>query len=65
MFEIMTTDRTIRIRGATWSKIEKLTMEIMKKEDKFIKPTDMADMVINKGIKDFTIEDYKEALKNR
>jgi len=63
--KIMKKDRTIRIRAAKWEAIEKIAWDLMHKENIFIKPTDIADALIWKSLKDFTIEDYKEAIKDR
>jgi hypothetical protein len=61
----MATHTTIRVRGARWEAIEKKAWEFSIKASKVIKPTDVADALMWKGLKDLTIEDVEEAKKHR
>ena len=61
----MATHTTIRVRGARWEAIEKKAWEFSIKAARVIKPTDVADALFWKGLKDLTIEDVEEAKKNR
>jgi len=61
----MAAHTTIRVRGARWEAIEKKAWEFSIKLNKVIKPTDIADALLWKGLKDLTIEDVEEAKRNR
>ncbi|MEC4749224.1 hypothetical protein [Methylomicrobium sp. Wu6] len=61
----MATHKTIRVRGARWEAIEKKAWEFSIKENKVIKPTDIADALLSKYINEITIEDVKEAMEKR
>ena len=63
--ELIMTDKTVRIKGARWESIEKLTWSFMEKDKKFIKPTDVLDALLIKALKDFKQEDFNEAMKER
>jgi hypothetical protein len=65
MEKAMATHKTIRVRGARWDAIEKKAWEFSIKENKVIKPTDVADALLSKFIDQITIEDVKEAMKKR
>lgn len=62
---MMAIQKTIRVRGTRWEGIEKKAWEMSIKENRVIKPTDVADAIIWKGLKEITIEDVIEAMKNR
>jgi len=61
----MATHTTIRVRGKRWEAIEKKAWEFSIKEKKVIKPTDVADALLWKGLNDLTLEDIEEAKKAR
>jgi hypothetical protein len=63
--QTMAMNTTIRVRGARWDAIEKKAWEFSIKAKKIIKPTDIADALLWKGLKDLTMEDVEEAKKNR
>jgi len=63
--KIMATHTTIRVRGSRWDAIEKKAWEFSIKQNKVIKPTDVADALLWKGLKDLTIDDIEEARKTR
>jgi hypothetical protein len=65
MDNIMATHTTIRVRGARWEAIEKKAWEFSIKQNKVIKPTDVADALLWKGLKDLTLEDIEKAKKSR
>jgi len=61
--QIVTIDKTVRIKGERWDLIEKLTWSFMEKEKIFIKPTEVLDALLKKALIDFTYEDFKELKK--
>jgi hypothetical protein len=65
MEQIMATHKTIRVRGARWEAIEKKAWEFSIKENKVIKPTDVADALLSKFLNELTIEDVEKAKESR
>ena len=65
MYVIMTTDKSLRVRPNRWEAIEKKAWDFSVKEKKLIKPTDVADALLWKNLNDLTMEDVKEAMKDR
>lgn len=61
----MSKGHTIRIRDERWDAIEKKAWQLSLEAGKPIKPTDVADAIIYKGIKDITIADVKMAKETR
>jgi hypothetical protein len=61
----MATQKTIRVRGPRWKAIEKKAWEFSIKENKVIKPTDVADALLSIFLNELTIEDVEKAMKNR
>jgi len=61
----MATHHSLRVRGARWEKIEKKAWEFSIKKNKVIKPTDLADALLYKFLKDLTVEDVEESMKER
>lgn len=56
---------TLRVRADRWEKIEKKAWQLSNEGKKIIKPTDIADALLWKGLKDITIEDVVMAKKAR
>lgn len=56
---------TARIRDKRWEAIEKKAWELAQQADKFIKPTDVLDAVLDKYIDQIQIKDLEIAKKNR
>lgn len=65
MVNIMATHKVLRVRGSRWDAIEKKAWEFTIKEQKVIKPTDVADALLSKFLKDLTLEDVIEAMNTR
>jgi len=65
MGNLMATHKTIRVRGTRWDAIEKKAWEFSIKENKVIKPTDVADALLSKFLNDLTIEDVEKAKETR
>jgi hypothetical protein len=65
MERAMATHKTIRVRGARWEAIEKKAWEFSIKANRVIKPTDVADALLSKFLKDLTIEDVENAKETR
>lgn len=65
MVKIMATHKTIRVRGSRWDAIEKKAWEFSIKENKVIKPTDVADALLSKFLNELTIEDIEKAKETR
>lgn len=61
----MSDSHTLRVRKKRWDEIEKKAWELSNKEQKVIKPTDIADAILWKGIGMITIEDVEAAKKER
>lgn len=61
----MATHHILRVRGEVWNAIEKKAWEFSIKEDKVIKPTDLADALLRKNLKELTIEEVKATIENR
>ena len=56
---------SIRVRGDRWTAIEKKAWQLSKEADRIIKPTDVADTLLWKGIKELTIADVQMAKEAR
>lgn len=63
--EMITTDRTVRIRGERWAAIEKMALEFSFKKQKLIKGTDVADALIYKSLKNLTLEEFEKIMEER
>ena len=61
----MATHATIRVRSKRWDAIEKLAWDFSIKLNKVVKPTDVADALLWKNLKELTIDDVEEAKLNR
>lgn len=56
---------SVRVRGDRWEAIEKKAWQLSTEAKKIIKPTDVADTLLWKGIKEVTIADIEMAKKTR
>lgn len=56
---------SLRVRIHLWAAIEKKAWSLSQKAGRIIKPTDIADAILFKGIKDITLEDVELAIKAR
>jgi hypothetical protein len=56
---------TLRVRGKRWEQIEKKAWELSIKENKVIKPTDVADAILSKYVNEITIEDIEKEKETR
>lgn len=56
---------SIRVREERWEAIEKKAWQLSSEAKKIIKPTDIADALLWKGIKDITAEDVELAKRSR
>ena len=65
MEKTVATHKTIRVRGARWDEIEKKAWEFSIKENKVIKPTDVADALLSNFLDKLTIEDIEKAKETR
>ena len=65
MEKAVATHKTIRVRGARWDAIEKKAWEFSIKENKVIKPTDVADALLSNFLDKLTIEDIEKAKETR
>lgn len=63
--EIMSDGHSLRVRADRWSAIEKKAWQLSNEAKKIIKPTDVADALLWKGIKSISIEDIELAKKAR
>lgn len=61
----MKTSHSLRVRIKTWEAIEKKAWSLSSKAGRIIKPTDIADGILFKGIKDIKIEDIQMAMDAR
>lgn len=61
----MSKSHSIRVRAERWEAIEKKAWQLSTEAKKIIKPTDIADALLFKGIKDIKIEDVELAKKAR
>jgi hypothetical protein len=61
----MSKPHTLRIRADRWEAIEKKAWQLSSEAKKIIKPTDIADALLWKGIKDITVADVEMAIKAR
>jgi hypothetical protein len=56
---------SIRVRAERWEAIEKKAWQLSNESKKIIKPTDIADALLWKGVKDLKLEDIELAKKSR
>jgi hypothetical protein len=56
---------TKHIDDVTWRKIEKETVKAVVATQRSLKDTDMLRIIINKGLKHITTEDYQKAVENK
>lgn len=56
---------TLYVRADLWEAIEKKAWQLSVEADKVIKPTDVADTLLRKGIKDVRVNDIEMAKKAR
>ena len=56
---------SLRVRGDRWESIEKKAWQLSMEAGKPIKPTDVADAILYKGIKDLSLFDIKQAKESR
>lgn len=56
---------SIRVRADRWEAIEKKAWQLSMEAKRPIKPTDIADALLFKGIKDLQLEDVKMAKETR
>lgn len=56
---------SVRVRPDRWAAIEKKAWQLSNEAKKIIKPTDVADALLFKGIKDLKIEDIEMAKQAR
>lgn len=56
---------TLRIRPSRQEVIEKKAWEFSIKEQIVIRPQDVADALLWKGLKDITLDDVKKAMEDR
>lgn len=61
----MSEGHSIRVRKDRWEAIEKKAWQLSIEAQKPIKPTDVADALLFKGIKDLKLEDVNLAKKTR
>lgn len=59
------TSHSLRVRIERWAAIEKKAWELSTKAGKIVKPTDVADAILWKGIKDVKLEDINLAKETR
>jgi len=56
---------TLAVRAERWEAIEQRAWKLSTKANKIIKPTDIADALLWKGLEDLTIEDIEKAKQTR
>lgn len=56
---------SVRVRSERWKAIEKKAWELSLKAKKPIKPTDVADTMLWKGLEEVSLDDIDEAKKSR
>ncbi len=56
---------SIRVRKDRWEAIEKKAWQLSMEAQKPVKPTDIADTLLFKGLKDIKLEDVELAKKSR
>lgn len=56
---------TLYVRMSRWEKIEKKAWQLSAQADRVIKPTDVADALLEMGLKDVTLEDVERAKSTR
>jgi len=54
---------TLRVRPDRWREIEKKAWKLSQELDGFVKPTEVADLMLQIGIKEITLEDIIKARK--
>jgi len=63
--EMSKESHSIRVRGERWAAKEKKAWQLSNEAKRIIKPTDVADALLFKGIKDLKIEDVELAKQSR
>ncbi|MDD2801915.1 MAG: hypothetical protein PHE96_10690 [Methylococcales bacterium] len=61
----MAAQHSLRVRGSRWEKIEKKAWDLSIKANKVIKPTDVADALLARGIDNVTLDEIEKAKENR
>jgi hypothetical protein len=61
----MAIQHTLRVRSSRWEAIEKKAWEFSIKENKVIKPTDVADALLSQFLDKLTIEIVEKAKESR
>ncbi len=61
----MPSSHTLRVRASRWEAIEKHAWKLGNKEERYIKPTDIADAALALYAEKVTIEDIERAKKER
>lgn len=56
---------SLRVRPERWETIEKKAWQLSMEAGKPIKPTDVADAILYKGIKDLSLKDIDQAKTTR
>lgn len=56
---------TLAVRAERWEAIEKKAWKLSNAAKKLVKPTDVADALLWKGLEDLNLEDIEEAKKSR
>lgn len=56
---------TLAVRAERWEAIEKKAWKLSTAANKLIKPTDIADALLWKGLEDLKMEDIENAKKTR
>ena len=63
--EEMSDGHSLRVRKERWDAIQKKAWQLSNEAQTIIKPTDIADAILFKGIKDLKLEDVELAKKAR
>lgn len=61
----MANQHTLRVREKRWEAIEKKAWELSTKAQKVIKPTDVADALLNMNINSVTLDNVEKAKETR
>ena len=61
----MSKGHSLRVRPERWEAIEKKAWQLSMEAKKPIKPTDIADAILFKGLKDISLADVEHAKKTR
>ena len=56
---------SLRVRTDRWEAIERKAWKLSMEIDRPVKPTDVADAILAKGVKDVCIEDIRAAKDSR